>query len=312
MIAPKVKKANIIAAMDYIDRNGLPTMNRSRTYQLIADNGKRYPPKYVVALADHLANGTDIQSVEYNSIIANSVLKRLGFVVEAQKDVIHSERTHLSHRTTKVVGVMKNKFIDEEKLKRAIDSVINEGPVSIKAENSLSDWLALKHAVSPINNYITHELTMIFITHIAEYLDYVKEDDVTRLIDKYSKENVNANGFDVKDDKLKIVGEIKANVPYGGDRYGAAQLAGLKKDVNGMLHGKSKDQTAVEDYLKFLIVLDYNTNTYSTKSAIESFASADEMSNKTRVLKTGEKLTFNDNKEIVYIVSLGDNYTTAI
>ena len=63
MAIPKLKKEYVIDALKYIDKNGVPDHNQSTKYELVTDDGKRYPPKYVVAVADHLANGTDIVTV---------------------------------------------------------------------------------------------------------------------------------------------------------------------------------------------------------------------------------------------------------
>ena len=75
MNIPKIKENNIIDALKYIDKNGIPPQNESTHYDLVAKNGKRYPPKYVIAVANHLANGADISTDEYNSIEANNYLK---------------------------------------------------------------------------------------------------------------------------------------------------------------------------------------------------------------------------------------------
>lgn len=56
MAIPKLKKQNIIDALKFIDENGVPEHNTSVKYVLVSENGKKYPPKYVMAVADHLAN----------------------------------------------------------------------------------------------------------------------------------------------------------------------------------------------------------------------------------------------------------------
>ena len=37
-----------IEALKYIDENGVPFHNQSTKYELVTEDGKRYPPKYVV------------------------------------------------------------------------------------------------------------------------------------------------------------------------------------------------------------------------------------------------------------------------
>jgi len=87
MAIPKIKKHNIIDALKYIDENGVPFHNQSTKYELVSDDGKRYPPKYVVAVADHLANGTDISTAGFNAVEAKSYLEGQGFVIETKQQV---------------------------------------------------------------------------------------------------------------------------------------------------------------------------------------------------------------------------------
>lgn len=85
MTISNLNKAHIFSAINYIDKNGVPNHNTSTKYELVAENGKKYPPKYVAAVADHLANGTDISTETFNSIEANNLLKQLGFTIEEKK-----------------------------------------------------------------------------------------------------------------------------------------------------------------------------------------------------------------------------------
>lgn len=82
---PKIKKQDIINALKYIDENGVPFHNQSTKYELVTEDGKRYPPKYVVAVADHLANGTDISTADFNASVAKSILEGQGFTIETKQ-----------------------------------------------------------------------------------------------------------------------------------------------------------------------------------------------------------------------------------
>ena len=86
MAIPKVSKEQILQALDYIDKNGIPLRNQSTKYELVADNGKRYPPKYVIAVADHLATGAEINIEGYNSVEAKNYLSKKGFTVEMRQE----------------------------------------------------------------------------------------------------------------------------------------------------------------------------------------------------------------------------------
>lgn len=85
MAIPKIKEQDIIAALKFIDENGVPFHNQSTKYELVTDDGKRYPPKYVVAVADHIANGTDISTEGFNAVEAKSFLESQGFTIETKQ-----------------------------------------------------------------------------------------------------------------------------------------------------------------------------------------------------------------------------------
>ena len=61
MAVPKVDGQFIAEAIKYIDENGVPWHNTSTKYELVWENGNTYPPKYVIAVANHLQNGAEIE-----------------------------------------------------------------------------------------------------------------------------------------------------------------------------------------------------------------------------------------------------------
>ena len=85
MAIPKFEKEYINEALKYIDENGVPFHNQSTKYELVNDDGKRYPPKYVVAVAEHLANNTDISTDGFNAVEAKSYLEGQGFTIETKQ-----------------------------------------------------------------------------------------------------------------------------------------------------------------------------------------------------------------------------------
>ena len=80
-IPDNINQQDIIRALKYIDKNGVPSRNQSTKNDLIYDE-KKYPVKYVLAVADHLANGKEISTKGYNSIEAKVFLKYLGFSIQ--------------------------------------------------------------------------------------------------------------------------------------------------------------------------------------------------------------------------------------
>lgn len=85
MAIPKIKKQDIIHALKYIDKNGVPFHNQSTKYELVTEDGKRYPPKYAVDVADHIANGTDISTEGFNAVEAKSYLEGQDFIIETKQ-----------------------------------------------------------------------------------------------------------------------------------------------------------------------------------------------------------------------------------
>lgn len=85
MAVPKLNRQDIMNAMKFIDEKGVPEHNVSMKYVLVSEDGKTYPPKYVMAVADHLANGTDISTESFGSVDARNCLESLGFTIETKR-----------------------------------------------------------------------------------------------------------------------------------------------------------------------------------------------------------------------------------
>lgn len=86
MAIPKVSQEDILNALKFIDENGVPPHNQSMRYFLLGENGKSYPPKYVIAVANHLANGAAIDTSGYNAIEAKNYLKNKGFTITGNQE----------------------------------------------------------------------------------------------------------------------------------------------------------------------------------------------------------------------------------
>ncbi len=85
MAIPKFKKEYIIESLKFIDENGVPEHNMSTKYVLVSEDGKKYPPEYVVTVADHLANGTEISTASFNTIDTKNYLESQGFTIETKQ-----------------------------------------------------------------------------------------------------------------------------------------------------------------------------------------------------------------------------------
>ena len=86
MAIPKIDEQSITEAMKYIDEHGVPDRNKSTQYVLIAENGKQYPPKYVIAVANHIANGGEIVTDGYNAVEAKNYFETRGYNIESKQE----------------------------------------------------------------------------------------------------------------------------------------------------------------------------------------------------------------------------------
>ena len=84
MAIPNIEGVNIIDVLKFIDENGVPIHNQSTKYELLAEDGKRYPPKYVIAVANHLGNGVEITTEGYNALEAKNYLEGKGYTIETR------------------------------------------------------------------------------------------------------------------------------------------------------------------------------------------------------------------------------------
>ncbi len=86
MAIPKITEQNVHDALRYIDNNGVPFHNQSMKYMLVTEDGKKYPPKYVIAVAANIANGEEISTDKFNTVEANNYLQGLGFTIEIKQE----------------------------------------------------------------------------------------------------------------------------------------------------------------------------------------------------------------------------------
>lgn len=159
---------------------------------------------------------------------------------------------------------LKTSFNDFWRIKLGIDDLYQK--------MSVSDFVALKKALSDINNIITLRVTLKFIEMLRAH-GILSHDDYLKAIEQVNGENPNSNGYDIKLEKQKIVAEIKCNIPVGEQSFGAAQISGIKKDIDGLWEPshKSKDKANTKDYLKFMVLLDTNGVHESMAKIIRSY-----------------------------------------
>ena len=86
MAIPPIKEQDIIDALKYIDENGVPYHNQSTKYELVTEDGKKYPPKYVIAVAAHIGNSVEISMDGFNAVEAKSYLQGQGYNIETKQE----------------------------------------------------------------------------------------------------------------------------------------------------------------------------------------------------------------------------------
>jgi len=86
MINKDITKANILEALAYIDKNGVPDHRTSMRYNLVY-NGKEYPPKYVISVANMILTGEELDPFTFNGgNESNQFLSSFGFTIQAVTD----------------------------------------------------------------------------------------------------------------------------------------------------------------------------------------------------------------------------------
>lgn len=86
MAIPKFPEEFVQKAIQYIDENGVPEQNRSTKYELIMEDGKKYPPKYVIAVAAKLATGKEVQFNDFNAVEAKGYFETRGYMIDIKQE----------------------------------------------------------------------------------------------------------------------------------------------------------------------------------------------------------------------------------
>lgn len=161
----------------------------------------------------------------------------------------------------------KRTEILQESFNGFINEVVgNQNEEDYYSRLSVNDFVQLKKTLSQINNIITLQVTLAFVEmlHTAGIVNKNQYDKFHQDIENVS---ANANGYDVCymgkiGDADGIIAEVKCNIPIENKQveskqFGAAQITNMKKDVDGLLYGKSKaSEIDPKNYLKFLVLLD--------------------------------------------------------
>ena len=81
MIPKNIKREHVIKAIEEVKKSGVPKTRRSRKF-LLTFEGKTYPPKYIISLANKYANGVELDPSEFSGgRETNEFLRALGFKI---------------------------------------------------------------------------------------------------------------------------------------------------------------------------------------------------------------------------------------
>lgn len=86
MIPQNIIREHILQAIQEINSAKIPINRESVNYDLFFE-GNRYPPKYVISIANKYANGQELESKQFDAIEAKTFLPKLGFEVKLKYDI---------------------------------------------------------------------------------------------------------------------------------------------------------------------------------------------------------------------------------
>ena len=137
---------------------------------------------------------------------------------------------------------------------------------------TLKEFVHLKKAITNINNIITMLVTESFVKRLHKD-GVISTPQQSEMLEQLFETHANTNGFDVEYSagQMKIVAEVKCNIPVNETSFGAAQENSIMEDVDHLFHSKKKsDLTSedIQDYYKFMVFLEVKKVRVSTQKLI--------------------------------------------
>ncbi len=98
-IPDNITRAHILRAIEEVEQSQIPSRHASKKYRM-QFNGRSYPPKYIISLANKFANGSELDTLYFNGgRETNNFLTALGFDIENMAAVSVGRAAHMrSHR----------------------------------------------------------------------------------------------------------------------------------------------------------------------------------------------------------------------
>ncbi len=177
---------------------------------------------------------------------------------------------------------------------------------SLFAQMTINDFVELKKAISCINNIVTLLVTDRFIDFLLQ-THVISAKQAEKMHQDVNQTHANTNGFDVEcKEDVKIVAEVKCNIPVGKDTFGAAQEAGIMKDIKHLYYGKTKaniNEQEIGTYYKFMVLLDSNGVKNSVQKLVQKMHNHSDYAN-IPIAEYDAKIQLNTNT--VYIIYISE------
>lgn len=137
---------------------------------------------------------------------------------------------------------------------------------------TLKEFVNLKKAITNINNIITMLVTESFVKTLHKD-GVISTPQQSEMLEQLFETHANTNGFDVEYSagQMRIVAEVKCNIPVNENSFGAAQENSIMEDVDHLFYSKKKSDLTSEDiqgYYKFMVFLDVENVRVSTQKLI--------------------------------------------
>ena len=153
-----------------------------------------------------------------------------------------------------------NNYSRRDDLEQQFNDFFKESLNVAEAYQQLSSdqILQLKRVLSNIHNLLTLETTVAFV-NLLKADGILSQEQAEKVLGAVNAQHANANGFDVLCEEPRLIAEVKCMLPCEGkhkDRFGAAQRAGVWKDLTALSKGKEKaDDVDVTKCAKYMVVL---------------------------------------------------------
>lgn len=174
MVIPhNITREHVLKALREIDKKGVPERRISRRWFLIYE-GKRYPLKYVISLANKYANGYELPPNKFLPEEAARYLRKLGFVVIkiSEEEEVSEEETEEGFMISlerDLEDYLANNIEDLEKGLRLVGRQVEvaNGRIDLLAEDSEGNLVVIELKAGEAND--------ASFTQLLAYISSIKE-----------------------------------------------------------------------------------------------------------------------------------------